>query len=195
MTGPHPLDAERLLGRADELGREAAQVLADLDLLGTLSRFGRVVRTGSSAYALMTARDIDVYVFREAWTPALCWAALAAPFGGNESLQSIRLSKWVGRHATPAQPEGYSAVLRHRPPGGEQWRIDVWFFPPEAADLRLRWHAELTADLPSELRLAILWIKDVWHDDPAYVSADVYEAVLHHGVRTPADFERYLRTR
>jgi hypothetical protein len=53
--------------------------------------------------------------------------------------------------------------------------------------------------LTPETRLAILWIKDVWHQAPFYpdqVSGiDIYDAVLEHGVRTPEQFGMYLHER
>jgi hypothetical protein len=53
--------------------------------------------------------------------------------------------------------------------------------------------------LTDETRLAILWIKDVWHRRPTYPyevgGVDVYDAVLEHGVRTPDEFAAHLRAR
>ena len=54
----------------------------------------------------------------------------------------------------------------------------------------------LSEHLTKETRLAILWIKDIWHRLPSYPyqvgGTDIYDAVLEHGVRTPAQFEVYL---
>ena len=136
------VQAAALEQRADRLQREAAAVAADLDLVRMLSAFGRVIPTGSSTYGLMVARDIDIYLVREGWTPALCWQALAGAFP-QDRLQSIRLSKWLGRHRGAALPEGFSAVLRYYTDVGDQWRIDVWFFTPEHAESNLGWHHEL----------------------------------------------------
>jgi hypothetical protein len=52
------------------------------------------------------------------------------------------------------------------------------------------------ARLTPETRLAILWLKDLWHGTPLYPtsvgSVDIYAAVLDAGVRTPAAFDDYL---
>jgi hypothetical protein len=57
-------------------------------------------------------------------------------------------------------------------------------------------HDAVEQQLTPETRLAILWIKDVWHQFPTYrngvYSIDIYDAVLQYGVRTPDEFERYL---
>jgi hypothetical protein len=57
----------------------------------------------------------------------------------------------------------------------------------------------LQKQLTAESRLAILWLKDVWHRLPAYrtqvFSMDIYDAVLRHNVQTPAELDRYLSER
>ena len=59
--------------------------------------------------------------------------------------------------------------------------------------------AYLAAHLTDEMRLAILWIKDVWHRLPTYPDevsgTDIYTAVLEHGLRTPEQFATYLQER
>ena len=44
--------------------------------------------------------------------------------------------------------------------------------------------------------MAILKIRDIWHQLPTYPDevrgTDIYTAVLDHGVRTPAQFASYL---
>ncbi len=65
------------------------------------------------------------------------------------------------------------------------------------------WHDSsleyLSRQLTDETRLAIFWIKDVWHHLPTYSyevgGINVYDAVLEHGVRTPAQFEANLTER
>lgn len=185
-----------LLANADALQRDADAVLVDLDLLGVLSGAGAVTRTGSSVHGLMVARDIDLYVVRDVWTPERCWQALAPVFF-HDRMQSIRLSKWLGAYRDASLPEGYSAVLRYRPgPGAAgQWRIDVWFFTHPEADAKLHWHRRIRAELRLEVRLAILRVKAAVHAEPWYSSAEVYEAVLEYGVRNPQDFWRYRAQR
>jgi hypothetical protein len=53
--------------------------------------------------------------------------------------------------------------------------------------------------LTDEARLVILRLKHIWFGFPAYrdtvLSTDIYDAVLAHGVRTPEEFDAYLRER
>jgi hypothetical protein len=59
-------------------------------------------------------------------------------------------------------------------------------------------HAEeLRRQLTPETRLAILWVKDVWHQLHSYPDQvsemDIYDAVLEHGVRTPEQSPNFGR--
>jgi hypothetical protein len=78
---------------------------------------------------------------------------------------------------------------------GIVWKIDTSFWlgvgehPGPVQDAIAR-------QLTEETRLSILWIKDIWYRLPTYrdqvYSVDIYDAVLEHGVRTPAEFDIYL---
>lgn len=82
---------------------------------------------------------------------------------------------------------------------GYEWKIDVSFWLSDAPRDQLPYLERLSAQLTDETRVAILWIKDIWHQLPIYPyeigGFDVYDAVLEHGVRTPREFEAYLRER
>ena len=107
----------------------------------------------------------------------------------------------TGRLAPP-ELQGYGRyyfVVWHKTDVGDEWKIDVSLWSPEAPPGPLVPAEELHRRLTSETRLAILWIKDVWHRMPSYpdlVSGmDIYDAVLEHGVRMPEQFGGYLRQR
>ena len=82
---------------------------------------------------------------------------------------------------------------------GDEWKIDLSLWLSDAPRPHLAQLADLRRRLTDETRLAILWIKDVWHHLPSYPDevsgVDVYDAVLAHGVRTPEEFAAYLRQR
>ena len=94
---------------------------------------------------------------------------------------------------------GYYFVARLESEAGDEWKIDVSLWSPESPRGPLTHTQELRKRLTPETRLAILWIKDVWHRTSYYpdrVSGrDIYDAVVEHGVRTPEQFGRYLRRR
>ena len=102
----------------------------------------------------------------------------------------------------PPELRGYGRyyfVVRHETEPGDEWKIDVSLWTTDAPRSHLAQLAELERRLTRETRLAILWIKDVWHRLPVYPDEvggmEVYDAVLEHGARTPDDFDLYLRER
>src|SRR5215218_3334152 len=169
--------ARELLRRQDALQAEARGVVADLDLVPLLSRAGRVERVGSSVSGLMVWRDLDFGVLCRDLTAERAFAAI------RPLLTHPRVTEFDYRNQT----------------GRGEWKIDVSFWRSDAPRDYLPYAERLTRQLTAETRLAILWIKDVWHRLPTYPDAggavDVYEAVLRGGVRTPAQFDAYLRAR
>jgi hypothetical protein len=82
---------------------------------------------------------------------------------------------------------------------GDEWKIDLSLWLSDAPRPHLAQLADLRRRLTDETRLAILWIKDLWHRLPTYPDevsgVDVYDAVLERGVRTPDEFAANLRRR
>jgi hypothetical protein len=123
------------------------------------------------------------------------------PIAAHPRTTQLAYRNETGR-LTPPELRGYGRyyfVARHETDEGDEWKIDVSLWSPESPPGPLAHAEELQRRLTPETRLAILWIKDVWHHAPSYpdlVSGmDVYDAVLEHGVRTPEQFGRYLRQR
>jgi hypothetical protein len=126
------------------------------------------------------------------------------PLASHPRIKKIRYSNESGPFNATGLPQddGYYCGLRYYPSGsnaGDEWKIDIWFVPATAPRPELEHLATIPAQLTPEVRLAILWLKDVWHRRPAYrdtvVSVDIYDAVLRHGVRTPDEFDAYLIAR
>ena len=90
-------------------------------------------------------------------------------------------------------------MIHYEPASGTDWKIDISIWTSDAPRPHLAQLAELERRLTRETRLAILWIKDVWHRLPVYPyevgGMEVYDAVLEHGARSPDDFDRYLQER
>ena len=89
--------------------------------------------------------------------------------------------------------------VRWETAAGDEWKIDISFWLTDAPRDYPPYTERLKRQLTDETRLAILWIKDIWHRLPTYPDEggafDVYEAVLRGGVRTPEQFDAYLRER
>lgn len=201
--GPDPETAAALLARQTALQLQAGDVIAELDLIRLLMPFGRAMPVGSVATGLMTWRDIDIHVLCDARSldPQRIHAALN-PLASYPSVKRLNFHKHSGPFRTPGLPDGLYYSIYYFEGGtsaSERWKIDCWFLPsdaprPEFAHID-RMHRELT----DETRLAILWIKDIWHSAPAYrdtvSSVDIYEAVLDYGIRSPDEFHAWLRKR
>jgi hypothetical protein len=195
-----PAHAAELLARREALVSGAAAVMEDLKLIPVLSRVGIAEQVGSCASGLMVWRDIDINVV----SPGL--SIFEAFDGMREFVAHPRVTKLLYRNESgkwnptgELRDERFYFALFYAADGGEEWKIDISFWlkdvlRSEPEDLR-----NFEKELTPESRLAILWIKDVWHRLPVYrtevYSMDIYDAVLRHGVRTPGGFDRYLAER
>jgi len=198
-TGLDPAAAE-LLHRAGRLQTEAVEVIADLDLPSLLGRLGYVEHLGSSVSGLMVWRDIDFAARCRDLTPGRAWDALR-PLLARPRLMRLSYRNETGERSPTGQAadQRYYFVAYYETAAGDERKIDLSLWLSDAPRPHLAQLDDLRRRLTGEIRLAILWIKDVWHRLPAYPEevsgADVYDAVLEHGVRTPDEFAAYLRQR
>lgn len=198
-----PHDARRFLDRQTRLQREARDVLDDLGLIACLQRVGRPVLVGSVVSGLMVWRDIDFNIVCRDPSPGPIVDAMR-PLFDHPALRRVSYHNLFGAFNASgnASDEGYYWGIYSYPdgdPANPLWKIDCWFLPEGAPRGEFDLLARMERELTDEMRLAILWIKDAWHAKPSYrdtvLSVDVYDAVLDHGVRTPAAFAAYLRER
>jgi hypothetical protein len=200
LPGLDPAYATELLQRADALQQEAGLVVASLDLLGQLGRHGDVVQLGSSVSGLMTWRDIDFSVYAPGITARGVWEVLR-PYLIDDRLDSFIFRSFAGGRNPTGDPtqERYYVVLHLEAVPGAIWKIDISLWLNESKQFQAVETEELRLRLTPEIRLAILWIKDIWRTKPGYPQVvggvDIYRAVLEHGVRSPADFGRFLEGR
>ena len=186
---------EALLSRQAALQAEADAVVADLDLLTLLGRFGRPVRVGSSVLGLMVVRDIDVTTLCPSLDPVALFEA-ARPLVSHPRVRELTFRNDTGHwNTSPRHPDGVYWLVRYVADSGAAWTLDLWFIPEGTTQWDIEHVASLPPRLTSETRLAILRIKEARPAPvaPARIpSYEIYEAVLDHGVRTPDEFTRYL---
>jgi hypothetical protein len=195
--------AADLLRRQDALQAEARRVVAELDLPALLARAGRPAQIGSSQSGLMAWRDLDFTIVCPGADAGRVFDALR-PLLVNPRVVRLRYENETGPRSPSGQPadERYYAVVHYETAAGDLWKIDLSFWSSPLAETARgepdHWR-RLAERLTPETRLAILWLKDVWHRLPVYPDAvsstEVYDAVLAHGVRTPGQFDAYLRAR
>jgi hypothetical protein len=179
-----PVTDDELLARQAELQREAEAFVAELRLVETLGRMGRVVPLGSAVTGLMVWRDLDFGVEAPDLAPRAAWEAMVPVLSRCSAL----------RYERPVDERRHYLVARI-----DGWKVDlsVWDTPiPPAVE---EFQAALITRLTPEIRLAILRLKEAWHRQPSYpevVSAwQIYDAVLEHEARTLAELDAYLAAR
>jgi hypothetical protein len=195
-----PAYAASLFRRATALQSEADEVMRTLDVMAMLGVLGQPERVGSSVSGLMVWRDIDVTVRCRDVTLERVWDALK-PLLVNPRITRLNYSNETGARSPTGEPadQRYYFVIHYEPASGTEWKIDVSVWTSDAPRSQLAQLAELERRLTYETKLAILWIKDVWHRLPVYPyevgGMEVYDAVLDYGARSPDDFDRYLQER
>jgi hypothetical protein len=192
--------ASSLFSRAKALQSEADEVMRTLDAMAMLGLLGQSEQIGSSVSGLMAWRDIDVTVRCREVTLERVWHALR-PLLINPRITRLTYSNETGARSPTGDPadQRFYFVIHYEPASGTEWKIDISIWTSDAPRPHLAQLAELERRLTHETRLAILWIKDVWHRLPVYPyevgGIEVYDAVLEHGARSPDDFDLYLRKR
>ena len=192
--------AAELLQRQRSLQAEARQVLTDLALMSSLSRLGHAEHIGSSVSGLMVWRDLDVGARCPQPSPDRVFQTLQ-PILTHSGVHEVLYREETGPRSPSGQPtdQRYYFVLRYMTAANQRWKIDISIWLTDAPRNQLGHLEDLARRLTDETRLAILWIKDVWHRLETYpdeVSGiDIYAAVLDHGVRTPEQFATYLLER
>ena len=172
----------------------------ELSLRECLGRLGRFEHIGSSRSGLMVWRDLDVAArcadpateeVLDAMRPAL-----AHP-GVREVIYAPQLGS-PSPSGGPADQRWYF-VLRYETAGGDPWKVDVslWrlgdarrdlYFDPDTLGRRLT--DESRCHPLDQGRVAPP------ASYPEVVGAvEIYDAVLNHGVRAPAQFAAHLRAR
>ena len=92
-------------------------------------------------------------------------------------------------------------IVQDRDAAGDPWTLDLWFLAAGTTQFDLEHMKTLPQRLTPDVRAAILRIKEDRQaraapaPGPSMPSYEIYEAVLDRGVRTPAEFERYLAER
>jgi hypothetical protein len=168
-----------------------------------LGRAGRAERIGSSVTGLMVVRAADFQVVAPGVTTDRAFATMR-PLLTRVQVSEVRYANECGQHNPTKRPEDdrYHFLVRLRTDAGREWRITVTFWVAGVSDASHHERArtqQIAGRIDAEKRLAILWIKDVWRHLPTYPSqvsaADVCDAVLEHGVRSPDEFATYLMQR
>lgn len=170
-----------------ELRAEADRLL-DSGLKQLLTTYGDVHVIGSYALELMTWRDLDIHIVRDA-LDRVSFFELGARLA--ELLEPHRMhfrDETVGQ--TAGLPRGlYWGIYLVEP----SWKIDVWASTRSEFEPVRRFGDRIRERLTPETREAILAIKAAVWSHPEYrrrfSSADIYQSVLDEGMRRPEQFQ------
>jgi hypothetical protein len=189
--------ATDLVKRQETLQIEAQEVIHDLDIVPRLGTVGQVFQIGSLVSGLMVWRDLDfTIVCRIPDAPAVIMAM--APIAGDPRVVSLEYQNETGEHNPSGEPEDerFYFVMRYRSADGSIWKMDFSFWFNETGRAEIMHPHQLRDQLTEETRLAILWLKDIWRHSPTYPDqvsgADIYDAVLKFGVRSPEHLRAHL---
>src|SRR5215207_7291833 len=130
---PEAAYAARLLEQQDILQDEANRLVEQLDLPTLLGRAGRFERLGSSVSGLMVWRDVDLGVSCGQLSPEQAWDAML-PLAVHPRTARLDYRNEIGGLA-PHELKGYGRyyfVARHETDAGDEWKIDVSLWSPEA---------------------------------------------------------------
>jgi hypothetical protein len=184
--------------RSEELEAAAAAVRADLALDDVLGALGEPHLVGSAALGLMVWPDLDITVVCDTLDIAALSRAASELVSHRHVRQlTFRNDSGAWNRHPEKYPDGVYWGIDYRD-GRLAWNIDVWFVTEGDRQPDLRHVRELAGRLTPETRSAILDIKRAWVTRPEYGatvrSFDIYMAVLDRGIRTPEEFESFVRT-
>ncbi|WP_055108652.1 hypothetical protein [Paenibacillus ihumii] len=193
------IEPEDLLARQRQLQAEAALIAEELHLDQLLAAAGTPVKVGSAALGLMAWRDLDLTVVCSKLDIAAI-SGIAAQLMFNPGVRELKFINDTGSWNTdPAYPDGYFIGLTYQSTGGNHWELDIWFVDEPDKQPDLKHIHTIPKRLTPEAMVSILSIKTIWASRAEYgkevKSFDIYTAVLDHGIRTAADFERWLHGR
>lgn len=175
---------QALLDSQARLQREARDVVERLRLVDVLGRAGRVVPLGSAVTGLMVWRDLDFGIDGSGVTAEEAWDTVRPLLGRCTALRYLD-DHDEGRHYFVMRVDG--------------WKIDISLWSDGIPPGVEAFQADLAARLTDPVRIVILHLKEAWHGLPPYpetVSAwEIYDAVLHHHVRTLEELDAYLTAR
>lgn len=191
--------AAELLTRQDALRAEAGHVLAALSIVSMLAPAGSVTFNGSYVTGLMVWRDLDISVVAPGMTSRQAYETIL-PLLTHPDVALVRYRNEArARHPAPQPEDDRYFFATYVRVDEQEWKIDISFWVSHLSRAERLSPDSIIPRLTDETRLAILWIKDIWYQRPEYMttvsSADIYDAVLDAGVRTPDDFEAYLARR
>jgi hypothetical protein len=183
--------------RRDELLRAEAGGLLEHSR-DVLTDFGEVGVIGSYALNLMTRRDLNIMLCPQERLDRAVAFEVGSRLATRLTPSSMQYrDELCGRSVRFPRGIGWDIRVEWRP--HRTWRLDVWLVEFDAFQAAGQHTSELLIRLSPTARQTILTLKHRLSSHPKYgerfVSGDIYDAVLDHGISTLTALRRCLRRR
>jgi hypothetical protein len=183
--------------RARALKRQADVLLAQLQLIPLLAKYGQPTFTGSYLYDLMTWRDIDICL-------TVCRPTMETVGRIVRDMSSLRALATVYIRnelvlRTPGNPCAIFVCAEFFRKPKTTWKIDILIGSRQVVERTIAPGREMTCKLNQQLRKRILTIKSVLCTEPSYrqeiKSTDIYRAVINDGVEDLKGWNDWRRSK
>ena len=178
------------------LQQEADTLLERVQMRQLLAAYESWFVGGSHSYDLMCWRDLDLYVLDPTYNLESCFT-VAKEVTQRLAARKSRFTNNLGQFEDG--PSGlYWGIRLGDSPFGD-WKLDIWFLAKNEYENHIDYAKQMRRRLNDESREAILSIKKSYWQRSEFrksVTSDlIYRAVLDEGVRTPNEFESFVKRR
>jgi hypothetical protein len=174
----------------DQLRAEADQLVQKCGLAELLQPYSKWFIGGSYNYGLMCWRDLDVYVLDPRHDLKKCFDI------GYEVTERLSARKSRFTNNLGDRPNGFYWGIKLGDERKGAWKIDIWLLDKPSFDEHSEYCSDLSARLTPQTRSMILKIKEAYWQRCEYrdtITSDlIYRAVLDKGVRSVAEFEKFI---
>jgi hypothetical protein len=179
---------------SNELKTKGEQILYEEGLFQNLEKIGKVQIVGSYDLDLLIKPDIDITIGVEEYDLEKYFSVCKEI---AEKLKPIRI-KYLDQSvaqfdAFPFDAGYFLGINLNRE--DIKWSIDTWIFTNDIFKERVKYHNEIKEKLNEENRKIIMNIKEVIHNNPKYMSVDIYSAVLFDNVKTEEEYYEWYENK
>ncbi|HVX24041.1 MAG TPA: hypothetical protein VG992_01725 [Candidatus Saccharimonadales bacterium] len=195
FTDPNP-SIEWLRNEQSRLRSQADKMLTATKIMDVFAKHGQPSPIeGSYLYELMMYPDLDIGLTADTVTKQ-DFADLLQDLGAHAAVRGISTADTINFNLSKRpMPKGYWIGV-DIPFEGDRWGIDCWFQQSDWGTDQIDDYADRLISLDQSAKDAVLAIKYELIRNGTYgkqyLSNDVYDAVLDHGVRTQEEFENLV---
>lgn len=176
---------------ADQLKKEADELLAKRGIHDILSKYGEVTYVGSYALDLMVWKDIDLEIQMKSLHSIIDFMDLAKDLAVLDGIKRINFLRDIYKKY-PALPKGLCMGIYI-----DDWKIDVWDMNADEIAHHREQRDAFQRKLTKTLRELIFSFKESVLTEigrtPKFSGVHIMQAILDHGLRDRQEIIEYLR--